>query len=319
MNKKAFTKEFNLKSYLQEKREFTNKNLIKILSLYDKKRELISAMEYSLMAGGKRLRPVLCMASAECIGKSAKNTILPACAIEMIHTYSLIHDDLPAMDDDDLRRGRPTLHKKFSESTAILAGDALLTHAFYILSNPEIIFSKDLSNNILLSIIAKIADAAGTNGMIEGQMLDMQAEHLLQLKNKSKQSTGGFDPLDYLKKMHTFKTGKMIKVSVEVGAIAAGANHEELDYLRVYAEKIGMAFQIIDDILDVEGDPLVMGKPVGSDAVNKKMTFPDIIGLEESKKYAKELVSYAIESINIFGDKALPLQNIANYIIKRKY
>ena len=255
----------------------------------------------------------MCIASAECIGisdqKLGKNIILPACAIEMIHTYSLIHDDLPAMDDDDLRRGKPTLHKKFSESTAILAGDALLTHAFYILSNPDLVGLKHFSNDTLIKLISIISDAAGTNGMIEGQILDMQANNF----------TESIEPLEYLKKMHGLKTGKMIKASVKSGAITAGANTDQLENLCCYAENIGMAFQIVDDILDIEGDVSVMGKPVGSDIANKKMTFPEIIGLEESKKYAEDLVLNALEKLEVFGEKALPLQKIANYIIKRKY
>ncbi len=304
--------EFDLEIYLKVKRDFINDALLKILSLYDKKRDLISAMDYSLMANGKRLRPILCIASSECIKNSddkSDDVIIPACAIEMIHTYSLIHDDLPAMDDDDLRRGKPTLHKKFSESTAILAGDALLTHAFYILSNSNLPSLKTLSNDILIRLISIISDAAGTNGMIEGQMLDMQANDF----NES------INPFDYLLKMHGLKTGKMIKASVESGAVAAGANPDQLKYLECYAENIGMAFQIIDDILDIEGDSAIMGKPVGSDIANKKMTFPEIIGLKESKKYAEKLIFEAIESLGSFGDKAIPLQKIANYIIKRKY
>lgn len=306
-------KEFNLKIYLKDKRELINSNLLKILSLYDKHRELIAAMEYSLMANGKRLRPILSVASAECIRnsdkKSFEDVILPACAIEMIHTYSLIHDDLPAMDDDDLRRGNLTSHKKFSEATAILAGDALLTHAFFILSNPDLFPIKLPDNDILIKIIGIISDAAGTNGMIEGQMLDMQAGEALE-SNES---------LQYLKKMHALKTGKMIKASVKVGAVAAKANLEQINCLSQYAENIGMAFQIADDILDIEGDASIIGKPVGSDIANNKLTFPEVIGLKESKQYAKELVAKAIKALEGFGEKAMPLKQIANYIIKRNY
>jgi geranylgeranyl diphosphate synthase, type II len=260
------------------------------------------------MANGKRLRPILCISAAECI-KNSTNVLIPACAIEMIHTYSLIHDDLPAMDDDDLRRGNPTLHKKYSESTAILAGDALLTHAFYILSNPGVFEFKPLDNNIIIKLISIISESAGTNGMIEGQILDMQAENPLH----------GIEPLDYLLKMHGLKTGKMIKASVEMGAVAAGANSAQLNNLISYAENIGMAFQIIDDILDIEGDSATLGKPVGSDVNNKKLTFPDVLGIEESREYAENLISTAVKALDIFGEKALPLKKIANYIIKRDY
>ncbi len=315
MNKKTTFSDFKLDLYLKNKRDFINKVLLSILSDFEKERELIAAMEYSLMANGKRLRPILCIASAECVKgldkKLDDSVILPACAIEMIHTYSLIHDDLPAMDDDDLRRGMPTSHKMFSEATAILAGDALLTHAFNILSNPSSFKSKTLSDNILLNIIRVISEAAGTNGMIEGQMLDMQAQLGIDEEIAS-------DRLDYLKQMHSLKTGKIIAASVEVGAIAAGADQDQLNKLVSYAENIGMAFQIVDDILDVEGDSSVMGKPVGSDELNKKLTFPLIIGLEKSKKYAEQLIAKSLEALESFGDKALPLKKIASYIIERK-
>jgi geranylgeranyl diphosphate synthase type II len=316
MSKKNHRSDLNLELYLKNKREPINKTLLSILSQYDNKRELIMAMKYSLMADGKRLRPILCIAAAECINSPKENlidnTILVACAIEMIHTYSLIHDDLPAMDDDDLRRGKPTLHKKFSEATAILAGDALLTHAFFILTNPALFSLKSLSDDILLNIIGIISDAAGTNGMVEGQMLDMQAESMII---KGKES----DSIEYLKKMHALKTGKLIRASVEVGAITGRADKDQLNNLTFYAEKIGLAFQVVDDILDIEGDSLILGKSVGSDVLNKKLTFPNIIGLEESKKYADKLIFEAVEAIESFGDKALPLKKIANYIIERKH
>ena len=240
----------------------------------------------------------------------------------MIHTYSLIHDDLPAMDDDDLRRGKPTLHKKFSEATAILTGDALLTHAFYILSKPSLFPFKSLPSDVLLNIIGTISDAAGTNGMIEGQMLDMKAELISYQEKKSNQNIEFVEDkssLMYLKKMHTLKTGEMIKASVEAGAIAARADKNQLNNLSCYAQNIGMAFQIADDILDIEGDSSVMGKSVGSDTANKKLTFPQLIGLDKSKKYAEELISNALEALETFGKKALPLQKIANYIIERKH
>ncbi len=315
MNKTNTFADFQLDLYLKNKREFINKALLSVLSGFDEKRELITAMKYSLMANGKRLRPILCIASAECVkGSDQKlddSVIFPACAIEMVHTYSLIHDDLPAMDDDDLRRGMPTSHKKFSEATAILAGDALLTHAFNILSNPSSFKSQALPDNILINIIRVISEAAGTNGMIEGQMLDMQAELGVDEEISS-------DSLEYLKKMHALKTGKIIAASVEVGAIAAGADQDQLDKLVSYAENIGMAFQIVDDILDVEGDSSIIGKPVGSDEINKKLTFPLIIGLEKSKKYAEQLITQSLEILESFGDDALPLKKIASYIIERK-
>lgn len=316
MNKKIANNginDFNLKSYLKEQQEIINNKLRKVLSLYDIKRGLIAAMEYSLMANGKRLRPILCIAAAQCIGtnnqKSKEKAMLPACAIEMIHTYSLIHDDLPAMDDDDFRRGNPTLHKKFSEATAILAGDALLTHAFSILSNPLQHTFKPLSSDALVKIISIISDAAGTNGMVEGQVLDMAASLTIE----------SIEPFEYIKHMHALKTGELIIASVKTGGVAAGADPDQLKQLVVYARNIGMAFQIIDDILDIEGDSAVMGKQAGSDEANKKLTFPQVIGLKASKEYAKKLVSDALKSLESFEEKALPLEKIAQYIIERKY
>lgn len=266
------------------------------------------AMEHSLMAGGKRLRPILSIASAQVCGKDFFIALPACCAIEMIHTYSLIHDDLPAMDDDDLRRGLPTCHKKFSEATAILAGDALLTHAFNVISNPEDIFDIYPDPEIRVQLISKISQAAGIQGMVQGQMLDMQS----------------FGPntkndLDHLKQIHALKTGKMITASVEAGAISVGSDITTTKKLIVYADKIGLAFQVVDDILNIEGDPEIMGKAAGSDTLNDKMTFPAIIGLDASKKYAKELIDSALEAIWELGEKAIPLRAIASYIINRDH
>lgn len=294
--------------YLKEKQELINQFLIRILQGFDQNRELILAINHSLMAGGKRLRPVLSMAAAQACGKDFLIALPACCAIEMIHTYSLIHDDLPAMDNDDLRRGLPTCHKKFSEATAILAGDALLTHAFNIISQPEQIFSVYPNCQTRIKLISRISRAAGINGMVEGQMLDMQSY-------QAEQS----DPLTHLKKIHALKTGKMITVSVEAGAISANADTEIIEQFIIYADKIGLAFQAMDDILNIEGDPKIMGKAAGSDAVNNKMTFPLIIGLDASKKYVKDLIDEAIEAISQFGETTIPLRAIATYIINRDH
>ncbi len=299
---------FNLPQYLIEKQALVNQYLKLILHQYDKRHELIMAMEHSLMAGGKRLRPILSIATAQACGKDFLITLPACCAIEMIHTYSLIHDDLPAMDNDDLRRGLPTCHKKFSEPTAILAGDALLTHAFNVISNPEQVFDIYPDYETRIKLISKISQAAGIQGMVEGQMLDMQSF-------QSKQNNA----LDHLKKIHALKTGKMITVSVEAGALSVGSDLRTIDKLIVYADKIGLAFQVVDDILNIEGDPQIMGKAAGSDTLNEKMTFPGIIGLDESKKYAKNLIDTAIEAIWEFDEKATPLRAIANYIINRDH
>lgn len=298
--------DFNLSDYLKEKQDLINNYLVLVLQQFNQKHELVLAMEHSLMARGKRLRPILSLAAAQACGKNHL-LALPACtAIEMIHTYSLIHDDLPAMDDDDLRRGRPTCHKKFCEATAILAGDALLTHAFNLISQPGQIFEIYPGPQTRIKLISRISRAAG--GMVQGQMLDMQ----------SYQSTQN-DGLAHLKKIHALKTGEMITASVEAGALSVGADPQIIDKLTVYADKIGLAFQVADDILNVEGDPEVMGKAAGSDLLNDKMTFPAIIGLDGSKKYAKQLIDDAIESISHLDVTATPLRSIADYIINRDH
>lgn len=299
---------FNLQHYLKEKRELANRYLKLIFQPYDQARELIMAMDHSLMAGGKRLRPILSMAAAQACGKDFLLALPACCAIEIIHTYSLIHDDLPAMDDDDLRRGLPTCHKKFSEATAILAGDALLTHAFNVLSKPQPFFEIYPDDVTRLQLISIFSDAAGIQGMVEGQMLDIQSYQ-----------PGQHNRLAHLKKIHALKTGKLITASVESGAISVGADPKTIIKLSSYADQIGLAFQVADDILNIEGDPEIMGKSAGSDAENDKMTFPAIIGLDESKKYAKQLVENAVEVISDFDETAAPLRAIANYIINRDH
>lgn len=300
---------FDLSDYLATKRDILDRSLLKILSLRKAELELTRAMTHSLMAGGKRLRPVLCMAAAQASGGDVALALPPACAIEMIHTYSLIHDDLPAMDDDDLRRGMPTCHKAFSEATAILAGDGLLTHAFTILSHPAPCFEVYPNETTLLRLVLMISRAAGVGGMVEGQMMDMLAPNLELSQAAS---------LKYLKKLHWLKTGQMIKVSIQAGAVAVGASSEVMDQLGRYSEKIGLAFQVVDDILNVEGDPAIMGKAAGSDAEHEKLTFPALLGLEPSRQFAKTLVAEAKESLAFFGEKAWPLMAIADYIITRK-
>jgi len=296
----------DFKHYLKENRNTINQRLIDILACFDQDRELTRAMQHSLMAGGKRLRPILSMAAARACHADPRMALPVGCAIEMVHTYSLIHDDLPAMDDDDLRRGRLTCHKKFSEPVALLAGDALLTHAFHVLAEPAPVFHMAPNSHIRLELISKLSKASGADGMVQGQMLDM----LSYQGNDS-------DLLSHLKQIHALKTGKMIIVSVETGALSVGADPEQVEKLVVYADKIGLAFQVVDDILNVEGDPDVMGKAAGSDEMNDKMTFPAVIGLDESKKYARQLINEAIDAIALFDDDAWPLRSIAGYIIDR--
>ena len=294
---------FDLTGYLTEKRALINHALTQICEKNLSDTRLDAAMKYSLMASGKRLRPILCMAAAETVGNATDAVVRTACAIEMIHTYSLIHDDLPAMDNDDMRRGNPTCHVQFDEATAILAGDALLTLAFDMLSAKS---SEEASNDtIILNIIHLIAAASGHKGMIDGQMRDIEAENTLP-------------SLDALKKIHYLKTGALIEAAVVSGALLAGGDIKAIEKLRIYANNIGLAFQVADDILNVEGDAATMGKATGTDASRNKATYPGILGLEKSREFAAELVSKALHALAIFGNKADSLAAIARYVVHRK-
>ncbi len=308
---------FDLSGYLTRNRKLVDTALVNVFHELDQQRELVQAMMHSLMAGGKRVRPALALATAGALGADPLIALPASCAIEMIHTYSLIHDDLPGMDDDDLRRGVPTCHKQFSEATAILAGDGLLTHAFHILAAPGSYFKIFPDAGTRLILVEKISGAAGINGMVEGQMLDMQAE-----KHPEDLPSDNLEAMAHLKKIHRHKTGAMIAVSVASGAISAGADEEALNALDIYAQKIGLAFQVMDDILNVEGDPKIMGKAVGTDALHDKMTFPALLGLDGSKAFSKQLVAEALTALDrysekTFKEKSEPLRAIARYIINR--
>ncbi|MCS7214895.1 MAG: polyprenyl synthetase family protein [Thermodesulfovibrio sp.] len=291
---------FDLKKYIAQKR----KDIDEFINSYFNPSIIPSILHdsvlYSLTAGGKRLRPILCIASYEaCDGN--KNIVPYATAIEFIHTYSLIHDDLPAMDNDDLRRGKPTNHKVFGEGIAILAGDGLLTEAFTILANPEY---ADINPKTLLKVIYEISKAAGLRGMVAGQAYDLISE--------------GKEPDEKIVEfIHVYKTAAMIKASVKSGAILAEVSEEKLHRLETYGHSIGLAFQIIDDILDIEGTTEEMGKPKGSDIERGKMTYPRVFGIENSKNQAKRLIEKALQEIEIFGEKAEPLREIAKFIITR--
>jgi geranylgeranyl diphosphate synthase, type II len=294
----------DLKSYLTNKRYQVNAALHLILEdAPQPKSRIVEAMRYALMSGGKRLRPVLCLAACETVGGNSTLALPIACSLEMIHTYSLIHDDLPAMDDDTLRRGRPTCHIAFDDATAILAGDALLTLAFETLSSDEI--RKDIPAEHLLDIITVISSAAGYKGMVEGQMRDMLAEKQGELL------------LTELETLHLLKTGALIEASVCSGALTGRGSREQIESLKVYAKNIGLAFQVADDILNVEGDPLIMGKGAGTDRHRSKSTYPSLLGLSESKKTASGLIAHAIESLADFDRSADPLRVLAAYIIHR--
>ena len=296
---------FDLNAYISEKQCIINAALDKLFNANTYNARLTEAMRYSLMAGGKRIRPILLLATAEAVGMPDTQALIPgACALEVIHTYSLIHDDLPAMDNDDLRRGKPTCHIQFDEVTAILAGDALLTFAFDILSSDEK-WDKSVDIGKRLKVIHIISDASGHKGMVGGQMLDMMHQ-------------GNSIDLKRLKEMHDLKTGALIKASVMSGAVLAGGNDDQIAELKKYAEGIGIAFQVTDDILDVEGDAAILGKAVGADAALNKNTYPILMGLEPSKRFASQEIERAVRALKDFGKKAEPLRAIACYIITRK-
>lgn len=301
-NTRAIDKPFDLRTYLDDRRSRIDARLEQILASSRVETRVCAAMRHSLMASGKRFRPVLCLAAAEAVGQVSEPVLQAACAIEMIHTYSLIHDDLPAMDNDDLRRGRPTCHVAFDEATAILAGDALLTLAFESLADCG--QYSDIDAVQMLRVIGMIGRAAGYRGMIEGQMRDMQAEqtHL---------------GLDSLKEMHGMKTGALIEAAVVSGALLAGADRSQADALQVYAENIGLAFQVTDDILNVRGDPETMGKASGTDQARGKSTYPALMGLARAEEYADNLVDNALQAVAIFDIKANPLTALARYIVER--
>ncbi len=295
---------FDFKKYLTEKQTLINNYLDAILNKKNESPVLVDAMRHSLMAGGKRLRPILCLAAARAVNGDENHVIDAACALELIHTYSLIHDDLPAIDNDDLRRGQPTCHKAFDEATAILAGDALLTLAFEILS-----ITKNTDSKVFLErrlrVINIISAAAGYNGMIAGQMKDIASEGL-NLE------------LDDLKHMHSLKTGALIVTSLMAGAVMCGSKPEEIDALKSYGKHIGLAFQVADDILNIEGDPKLMGKAVGTDQELEKSTYPSHMGLEQSRNFAQDLVKNALNDLDIFTkNRSAPLRAIARYIVER--
>lgn len=294
----------DLRPYLREKKAIVDRTLEAHFPVAEgPASDLIDAMKYSLFAGGKRLRPILCLAGAEAVGGTETDVLPAACALELIHTYSLIHDDLPLMDDDDLRRGKPTCHKIFGEAVALLAGDGLLTESFNLMTAPELV--ERVSPHLIFKVIALISKAAGYRGMVGGQVVDIQSE-------------GKAADLSVVEFMHTHKTGALISASVASGAILAGGDKSELEAITSYGQKIGLAFQISDDILDIEGDSMTMGKESGSDEQKGKITYPAVIGLSKAKQVQSELVEASIESLRAFDHRAEPLRQIARYIIERR-
>jgi len=293
-----------IEQYLDERKTLVDKALQKFMPRPSGlASDVINAMNYSLFAGGKRVRPILCMAGAEAVGGSTDSVVPVACAIELIHTYSLIHDDLPVMDNDDLRRGKPTNHKVFGEAVALLAGDGLLTLAFNLMAGYGA--EKEVEKKALLRVIDLIASAAGYKGMVGGQVVDITYE--------------GKEPdpsvVEYI---HRHKTAALIAASVTAGTILAGGNKDEEKSINRYGQQIGLAFQIADDILNIQGDRKIMGKGTGSDKEKGKMTYPSVFGTAESTKIQKELIKNAIESLKGFDNRAEPLRDLARYIINRK-
>jgi geranylgeranyl diphosphate synthase type II len=293
--------EFDLVAYLAERQPSVEAALdAAIRPAYPD--TIYAAMRYSLLAGGKRLRPILCLASCEAIGGSIDLAMPTACALEMIHTMSLIHDDLPAMDDDDYRRGKLTNHKVYGEDIAILAGDGLLAYAFEYVATQ----THGVSPDRIIKTIAHLAKAVGANGLVGGQVVDLESEGKPDIT---------IETLTYI---HHHKTGALLESSVVCGALLAGATATELDKLARFARNIGLAFQIVDDILDLTATQAELGKTPGKDLAAQKATYPKLWGLEESKRQADRLVTEANLILSEFGDRAIPLQALANYITDRK-
>ena len=292
-------------AYLNEKRTLINKTLESILPLADGPRKtVIEAMRYSVFAGGKRIRPILCLAGANAVNDCEESVLKFACAIELIHTYSLIHDDLPGIDNDDLRRGVPTCHKQFGEAAAIMAGDALLTEAFFVMSDTRLYTDVDPAR--LMKAINTLAAASGLRGMIGGQMADIEAEKMPA-------------SLELVQFIHKNKTAALIQASIVSGALLAGASDSLLQTLSEYGSKLGLAFQIRDDILDEVGESSVMGKPAGSDRVKDKATYPRVIGLQKSRKIEHNMIDGAIRALENTGPRCEPFKALAVYLKDRTH
>ncbi|MBM4276590.1 MAG: polyprenyl synthetase family protein [Deltaproteobacteria bacterium] len=297
----------DIKKYLQEKKEVVDKALESYLPKQSEKKDneefpvsLRQAMRHSLFSGGKRIRPILSIAAYEAVGGKGDKILPFACALEMIHTYSLIHDDLPAIDNDDYRRGNPTCHKVFGEAMGILAGDGLLTEAFRLMTKQSM-----NDPRVVLDVVNDIARASGISGMVGGQVADIESEG----------KGVDFPTVEYI---HTHKTGALILASVRSGVKLGGGNDETLKAFTGYGEKIGLAFQIVDDILNVEGKAELLGKSTGSDLFKKKATYPSLLGIEESRKRAGELMKSAIDALQPFGSEVEPLKEIARFIVLRE-
>ncbi len=294
----------DLKAYLQDRKRLVDATLEAYLPpVSGPPSRVVEAMRYSLLAGGKRLRPILCLAAAEAVGGRLEAALPVACGLEMIHTYSLIHDDLPAMDNDDLRRGRPTCHKQFDEATAILAGDGLLTEAFAVVGRAAAELPG--KETVVLEVIRLIAEASGHQGMVGGQMADLLAE-------------GQPADLARVEAIHTLKTGALLTAAVRAGALLGGGSAGAVARLTQYGIFFGLIFQITDDLLDIEGESAEMGKPTGMDAVRQKATYPGVLGVAAARAQAERLVAQAVGELEPLGGAAEPLRQIVQYLLVRR-
>ncbi|GHD52272.1 farnesyl-diphosphate synthase [Marinobacter persicus] len=290
------------REFLDRCRALVNAELDRSIEQASASERLQEAMRYSVLGGGKRIRPALCMAAARAMGDDMEKALVPACAVELVHAYSLIHDDLPAMDDDNLRRGRPTTHIAFDEATAILAGDALQALAFdWLANNPAV------PADARLAMVQELARAAGHRGMVGGQAIDLE-------------SVGKAITLAELETMHRHKTGALIEASVRMGALCAtDRDPDRLDALTTCARALGLAFQVQDDLLDIEGDTEVIGKPQGSDLAREKPTYPSLLGLDGAREHLQALLTQAQNSLSDFGSEADPLRAMADYVVARSH
>ncbi|AFY39207.1 farnesyl-diphosphate synthase [[Leptolyngbya] sp. PCC 7376] len=291
---------FSLERYLKEKKAIVETALDQSIVTAEPV-TVYEAMRYSLLAGGKRLRPILCLAACNMLGGTTEMAMNTACALEMIHTMSLIHDDLPSMDNDDLRRGKPTNHKVYGEDIAILAGDGLLSYAFEYVARTQ-----GVPADRLLQVVIRLGQAVGAEGLVGGQVVDLQSEGKTDVS------------IETLNFIHTHKTGALLEVCVTSGAILAGAENAKIQKLQKYAQNIGLTFQIIDDILDITATQEELGKTAGKDLDAQKVTYPSLWGLEKSRSEAQRLTDEAIASLEDYGASAAPLKALAEYIINRK-
>lgn len=294
---------FNIREYLKDRKSLIDRALTRYLKqCAHHPQTLYEAVHYGLFPGGKRFRPILTLACGELFGAKHRVLLPFACALELIHTYSIIHDDLPALDNDDLRRGEPAAHKVFGEGVALLAGDALLTEAFYLMTRPEVV--RSLESALVLELIHEIAHAAGIGGMVGGQVVDLESEG----------KEVGIAVVDYI---HVRKTGALIHTAARVGAKIGGALGKEMHRISRYAEFLGLAFQVTDDILDAESPPGATGRSRGKDQEKRKATYPAVVGVAAAKARVGELVDRCVKEVEGFGKRAGPLRGIAYYVLER--